>query len=498
MSRDEMVITISNYLSEYDNEKGEEILLEKIEELRGKDSYIDVCIDSIIVKKRKSMEAYKRICNFALMEGTLNYQQVYFLYSQLMNIKFIYSFYNTDDNFELCIKILKRAVDMCYQLMDMDIQRIPKDELTGNTQVVITQQFLTDGHGPTKSALDRCVTIKRKYSNVLLINTADLLPETGKIPMYGITIGNYIKEYDDVNYQEWEGERIPYFQCSREGLPDVELLKYLFNTIISLKPKVVVSIAGGGLLEAIVDKAIPVLTVGMTSTGPVESACSYQTIRTQTNETMENRIRLGGFDRNKMIGARFTYSIKPKVADMSRKELGIREDTFALVCVGGRLDVEITDEFLEMIDKVNSVRIIQLVVMGRFTNNEYVKSKYPNLFVNFVNLGMQDDVQAVYENCDLYVNPTRRGGGTSAIEVMYAGKPVVTVDYGDVAEELPTEYRCKDYDEMYEIILKYIDDKDYYNKQSETGRIIADEYLDSKREFSRVLDEYVARRELYK
>jgi predicted O-linked N-acetylglucosamine transferase (SPINDLY family) len=31
---------------------------------------------------------------------------------------------------------------------------------------------------------------------------------------------------------------------------------------------------------------------------------------------------------------------------------------------------------------------------------------------------------------DIYINPTRRGGGTSAVEALSKGIPVITVNYG--------------------------------------------------------------------
>lgn len=94
------------------------------------------------------------------------------------------------------------------------------------------------------------------------------------------------------------------------------------------------------------------------------------------------------------------------------------------------------------------------------------------------------------ELCDLYVNPTRKGGGTSAVEAMYKGKPAVSVGYGDVAGIIGEEFCCADYDEMVEIIKRYSADKQFYQEQSERAYKLAEEYLDTDGEFKRILSEY--------
>ncbi len=83
---------------------------------------------------------------------------------------------------------------------------------------------------------------------------------------------------------------------------------------------------------------------------------------------------------------------------------------------------------------------------------------------------------AVCELADLYVNPTRKGGGTSAIYAMTAGKPIVTLKYGDVYKNCGEEFAVEDLANMNKLIRRYMVDFDYYNKMSERARNMADLY----------------------
>lgn len=103
---------------------------------------------------------------------------------------------------------------------------------------------------------------------------------------------------------------------------------------------------------------------------------------------------------------------------------------------------------------------------------------------------MQDDVLAILDNVDLYVNPDRIGGGTSVIEAMYKAIPVVTLDHGDVALGAGEEFWVHSYAEMTEKIIKYMNDIDYYNMMSKKAKERANYMLDSDGAFTDIIREF--------
>ncbi len=89
---------------------------------------------------------------------------------------------------------------------------------------------------------------------------------------------------------------------------------------------------------------------------------------------------------------------------------------------------------------------------------------------------------------DLYINPYRRGGGTSVVEAMAQGLAALAIDYGDVAYNIAPEFLCKDYDEMLDRIKILTTDKDEYNKAREIALKRAEYMLDTKNAMKNLCD----------
>lgn len=107
--------------------------------------------------------------------------------------------------------------------------------------------------------------------------------------------------------------------------------------------------------------------------------------------------------------------------------------------------------------------------------------------------GAVKEVLAYMELCDLYINPIRTGGGISCVEAMIKGVPVVTTGKGDVALNAGEGFVVKDYEEMKKITLRYINDIEFYMKQSEKAKERANELIDTDRVFWEVICEFMER-----
>ena len=92
----------------------------------------------------------------------------------------------------------------------------------------------------------------------------------------------------------------------------------------------------------------------------------------------------------------FTFSFKEQEHHFTKGQLGFREEQFVLLIVGWRLDEEISNEFLQMLDSVchKDARIVA-AFMGKYQNYEESIKKYPLLAANSRCLGAQEDALAV-------------------------------------------------------------------------------------------------------
>lgn len=116
--------------------------------------------------------------------------------------------------------------------------------------------------------------------------------------------------------------------------------------------------------------------------------------------------------------------------------------------------------------------------------------KIPELQGKVFFLGRSDDLQAWLENCDLFINPYRVGGGTSGTYALMKGVPVVTIPFGDVSLCAGDEFCTESYDTMPDLIRKYKNDKEFYLKKSAIAKERAHLLISSTDTFVNVVEEF--------
>ncbi|HBI62957.1 MAG TPA: hypothetical protein DDY31_17435, partial [Lachnospiraceae bacterium] len=107
---------------------------------------------------------------------------------------------------------------------------------------------------------------------------------------------------------------------------------------------------------------------------------------------------------------------------------------------------------------------------GIFDTYEKMMKENVILAKNSTFIGYCDDMLALMEICDLYVNPERLGGGFSIIEAFEKGVPGVYLRTGDVYTAGGEEFSVRDFDEMKQMIVKYKENKEFYQMMSEKAR----------------------------
>lgn len=176
-------------------------------------------------------------------------------------------------------------------------------------------------------------------------------------------------------------------------------------------------------------------------------------------------MKQAGFAEQSLIRTVFSFKLPDLSGDYTRKDFDIPDDSFCLALVGNRLDEELNDEFFTFLQDVMQSDKCFVCFVGGF-DYETALRRCPVLNHRSTWIPYTKDLLAVMNLIDLYVNPKRMGGGTSALYAMSQGKPVITVEYGDVALNAGSEFCVKDYSEMIGIINRYVGDRSYYDKMS--------------------------------
>lgn len=352
-----------------------------------------------------------------------------------------------------------------------------------NLVFVTVQQFLNLNHGPTKTTIDRAYVLQKILGKqVIIVNTAEQYG--GKMVNLSVSLaGNYTTDIrEQLVYQD---AAFPYVQFD-DNMPNIENSKEFVVFVQKYKPAYIVNIGGNSLLLDLCSEIVPVLNI---NTVPSGLACTNATVQVLGRKLKESdNTFLGYLDKTgeNVIEGRFTSMLKPQKYTYTREQLDIPEDAFIMTVIGGRLTEEVTEEFIKTLHPAFEAGALLFIIGSMHTYEELCRKD--RLFGDHaIYLGQQEDVVALMELCDLYVNPKRTGGGTSVVEAMYKGCPAVTLMNGDVALGAGPEFCVNTYEEMSEMILKYMQDKEFYQKMSKKALERAMYDMDSNSAFSEII-----------
>lgn len=415
----------------------------------------------------------------------LEWQEKYFLYWQAFGKMFTKADVCSE---EVLAKRFEayRGITEEFQGKFSDLR--PLADRNRNVVLVTTQQFLGMQHGPTKTTLDRAYMLAKMGRQVIIVNTAELYGGNFERGGGAYILPGYKEDLNKKEYVEYCGLKFPFVQFPK-GMPDMENAEIFFSYVRKLKPAYIVNIGGDSLMLDGCAKMVPVLNINTVPSGISCTQAAKQVLGRPVCAKDERLLQCLGKTSEDVIAGRFTSSLKPQENHFSLEELGLPRNAFLLAVVGTRLAEEIDDSFLDML-KERFDEGAFLVIIGRMDNYESVCRRRSGLGEHSAYLGMQSDILAVLECCDLYVNPRRTGGGTSVIEAMYKGLPAVSLNEGDVSLGAGDMFCVKNYDEMSRQISRYMNDKEFYEEMSAKAKERAAYMLDTESAFSEILSQF--------
>ena len=447
---------------------------------------------SALYKLTRKNTAYYELIKRVTKDTGLSKETKYFAYWQLACDVFVDSALDTYESTDLLDDLYEVIYQDYYSEVKDICMPIPMTLRNDELVIFITSQMLTLNHVPTKVLLDRCSIMDRvMHKKILVINTADILTPYGSVNWFGAREGNYNDVLTKQDYLDYEGRRFAFYQCPK-AMPDISVIKEIVNVVREEKPAYIVSMGGANITADILSNIVPTLTIATVFSKRAQTRGAFQVTPHIPNDRDRKWLLRHGMNDLHFIQGLFSFSFKEQMHKYSRNELGIPENKIASVVIGARLDDEVDDEFMEVINALSGLDIYTVFV-GNLTKYVNLKEQYKGTKEHLINLGFQDDVLAVCECCDLYINPRRRGGGSSAAEAMYKGLPVVTINYGDVATAVGNDFCVLDYDEMVKRVKKLVTDKDYYRNMSIKAKERAAVLMDSEQEFVRVIKDMESR-----
>ncbi|MCD7824789.1 MAG: glycosyltransferase family 4 protein [Clostridiaceae bacterium] len=373
-------------------------------------------------------------------------------------------------SYDLLKMLHEKNAERFQEELNRNYSAVPVNQRKKNRVVIATEQIkLPKYHAPSRCVFEIAYTLQKHlgYEVLILECPSDYpLPES---LWYGSRTGfcsgiqndeeRLIFSYKDVS-----------FDIYRVFMKDKNRNSYNKMTafVHRWKPFFVFSI---GVLNPMVDlfgNMTTLAAMGLTSGYPISGG--------------QILIRLGMHDSDKEIEYKkhlnenqtqiFLSETMPHLKEESshsynRQEEGLPEDKFLIAVVGNRLDLEIDEQFLHVMNTIaDKLPKAAFCVIGEvdklkkmLAGNAIEKQIYY--------MGYRKDLIGTYDLMDLYLNPKRVGGGFSGITALQAGIPVITLPDCDVARQVGENYIVSNYEEMIETTVRYAKDSSFYKQKIE-------------------------------
>lgn len=439
-----------------------EILLYSLREdiLNNSYLYYKLAIYSILMKLTKN-PVYANAYLKEAINNIDNPGNMYFIWNQFKYMSLKKHVLFNEETVLLQNEIYEKTYQNFTKEFGNYLVKMPLEERNENLVMITTIQFLNETHAPTKTVLERAKALKKAGKDVVIVNTTEQYIIKGYVPMCNSGFGRILEEYNNVNEIKVGDGTFPFMQMPGNS-PIEYRMQVLAGLLVKYKPYYILSIGTGSILADLCGNIVPCASMALAfSTLPKTKNKMKILGRKLSDEEKEIYAK----EDSDIIESRFTFELKPQKKKFSRKEKGLPDKKFLLVVVGIRLEFEIDSNFMSMLSDVCN-KGCYVVFAGIMDNYSSLMEEYPVVSANSSFIGYCDDILALMEICDLYVNPDRLGGGFSVIEAFAKGKPGVYLKSGDVYTAGGEDFAVGSFSEMAGQILKYKDNKDYYNTMS--------------------------------
>lgn len=444
------------------------LLKTDINKMRFNDELVDICIRSLSFCYYDSKDiCYLKALNNMILNSTVSIEAKVFIYWQIKTRKTYYlenysnevDLSNTYKNIYNCVK--KHSITT-------KLNRISKNEQNENVIVLITNQFLDIEHSPTKLLLNIVRTVDESFldiDSIYIFNSAELTTKSKYMFVNGFK-GRYVAYNSKILENILEEAKIIRcgvgYEQNEPGDFSIDNINNMAKQIYALKPKYIFNIGGDCLLADICNDFKDVVTIPLSADIP--TCFSKYIVKTGITENVQH-YKLNKKQEALMIPFNFNVFRDLPIKHFTREKFDLRQEDFLISVVGNRLNIEISDDFLELCSQLlKKYSHVGIVFIGEYNNRKLERKLSKEVRRRCYCIGYQSELSSILELTNVYLNPKREGGGYSSIASISRGVPVISIDYGDVAMYLSEEFKAKNYKEIEEIISKMIEDEGVYKE----------------------------------
>ncbi|WP_422377518.1 glycosyltransferase [Roseibium sp.] len=372
----------------------------------------------------------------------------------------------------------------------------PPDSFRPNPSriVVMLDQLLGKKHAPSFRAIRFVQILQEDFQKEVLLLNTNMFSQLNSGYLTRRITPTVLKSLSQVKSEVVDGAVINLFQPAPPTLSDASI-KAVLDTITAFGPSGILVVGNQCAIAEVF--ARDCFTLCSPLNNDVIPDClevnyhAHMSAPGGNRQSSESKGQPG--DQRSLFQFEGPYDVPEKTTSVSRQELNLPDHRPVIIVVGYRLGFEIDDAFLQMLEDVVSKSDAFVYFLGRYADYTRLKTERPLLDQNSEYCTFQPDIVAVYEHCDLYLAPTRVGGGSSAVYAMASGLPVLSVSYGDI--QITTQHfpKLETYEEVGAAALQILTSPDKMAEYRTFAQEGAKAIKDSKAlmaEFLKHLDQF--------
>jgi hypothetical protein len=374
---------------------------------------------------------------------------------------------NHPDTVTLANHLFKNLVDLLPDMVSQSDYEIINPEID---VLIITQQFLTLNHAPTRDTLNYIKELHSIGREVDLLVTNEAMPE--KVWFYQPHIRPDLIGPFDI---EIEGRNV--LGLGLKHAQTLENIESVVNFYKKRNPKLIISVGAYSIYAESLGRHAKLITIPLSVEFFYSKYSNILLWFSGQNSRLKEIKTEYNIEHLKVITSINYQYTEPKFGvKITKDELGLEPNGKTGIIVGNRLDLDLDGEALNFLEKLMKLHQINLIVVGKI--EEDLKSDLSSLCNERIKfIGFHENLIDLFAVADFFLNPKRLGGGTSAAHALSVGVLVFTLNFGDVSKIAIPECIFDSYEDMLglgEIVVDEVKFIEYRDKSIAKFKEISD------------------------
>jgi glycosyltransferase involved in cell wall biosynthesis len=318
--------------------------------------------------------------------------------------------------------------------------------------VILSPQLLGLQHSPSREAVNMALTLANSHGVDVYILNANTMAYTNDINVAAPALANANPEFKGAQRLQtrYGGFKDPTFKLIsfEPGRLSLTKLEAIAATVLEIAPDAILAHGENHMVQDLFYGRIPSLFATTGQVLPFARADAYWAPGSLVSERHYEIAARFGHGRI-LKEAMFTTPSDVDCAPADRSAFALAPDQVIYLAAGGRLAQEIDPGFAAACVRILNAdpRAVVLFAGPAQLDIAALFGAEAAAGGRLVNLGFRDDLPAITRMSDVYLNPSRTGGGTSAQTALFCGLPVATLAHGHVSDVMDPASRRSDWDD---------------------------------------------------